>query len=80
MVERIAIRLTPRASRNHIGEWREGPNQTRELAVYVTAPPENHRANDALLELLAEEWNLSRSQLKLLSGHTSRHKVVEIHR
>jgi uncharacterized protein (TIGR00251 family) len=44
------------------------------LKVAVTAPPEDGRANKALAELLARTLNLKRSQVKLLSGETSREK------
>jgi uncharacterized protein (TIGR00251 family) len=44
--------------------------------VSVTAPPEDGRANDAVLALLREAFGLSRSQLALLSGQTNRNKVV----
>ena len=44
------------------------------LKVAVTAPPEDGRANKALIELLARALNLKRSQVKLLSGETSRDK------
>ena len=44
------------------------------LKVAVTAPPEDGRANRALVELLAKALNLKRSQVQLLSGATSREK------
>ena len=44
------------------------------LKVAVTAPPEDGRANKALIELLAGALNLKRSQVRLLSGETSRDK------
>jgi uncharacterized protein (TIGR00251 family) len=44
------------------------------LKVAVTAPPEGGRANQALVELLAKALKLRRSQVKLLSGLTSREK------
>jgi uncharacterized protein len=44
------------------------------LKVAVTAPPEDGRANKALIDLLARALNLKRSQVKLLSGETSRGK------
>jgi len=44
------------------------------LKVAVTAPPEDGRANKALLEVLREQLGLKRSQLELLSGETSREK------
>ena len=44
------------------------------LKVAVTAPPEDGRANKALVEVLSEALGLKRSQLELLSGQTSREK------
>src|SRR5437870_127090 len=44
------------------------------LKVAVTAPPEDGRANKALVESLAKALSLKRSQVKLLSGETSRQK------
>lgn len=44
----------------------------------VAAPPERGKANDAALELLAESLGLASSDLRLVSGHGSRDKTVEI--
>jgi uncharacterized protein len=44
------------------------------LKVAVTAPPEDGRANKALLEVLREALVVKRSQVELLSGETSRDK------
>jgi uncharacterized protein (TIGR00251 family) len=67
----LALRVQPKAKRNAIqGE------QAGALRVSVTAPPEDGRANDAVLALLREEFGLQRSQLVLLSGQTNRNKVV----
>ena len=48
--------------------------QAGALKVAVTAPPEDGRANKALLEVLREALRLKRSQVELLSGATSRDK------
>ena len=44
------------------------------LKVAVTAPPEQGRANLAMLETLSEVLGLKRSQVQLLSGAGSRDK------
>lgn len=44
------------------------------LKVAVTAPPEDGRANHALVELLRDALQLKRAQVELLSGQTSRDK------
>ena len=48
--------------------------QAGALKVAVTAPPEDGRANKALVELLREVLGIKRSQIELLSGQTSRAK------
>jgi len=44
--------------------------------VRVAAPPEGGRANEAMLDLLAEELELPRRSLSIVSGHAAREKVV----
>ncbi len=48
------------------------------LKVKVTAAPDRGRANDALIRLLAKEWGLAPRHLSLVSGATSRHKIVHV--
>jgi uncharacterized protein len=44
----------------------------------VAAAPERGRANDAALELLADTLRIQPDDVRLLSGHGSRDKVVEV--
>ncbi len=46
--------------------------------VAVKEPPEDGKANERIIELLAEHFGVSKSKVKLLKGHTSRLKVFEI--
>jgi uncharacterized protein YggU (UPF0235/DUF167 family) len=46
--------------------------------VRVAARPERGRANDALLDFLAEVLGVSRSRLTLVAGASSRDKVVQV--
>jgi uncharacterized protein (TIGR00251 family) len=48
--------------------------QAGSLKVAVTAPPEDGKANRALVEVLRESLGLKRSQVALSSGETSREK------
>ena len=48
--------------------------QNGALKVAVTAPPEDGRANQALVAALREVLGLKRSQVELISGRTSRDK------
>ena len=49
-----------------------------ELHVWVRAPPVDGKANVSVIEALAELHNISKSAIRLVSGHTSRTKVFEL--
>jgi len=78
MTRTLYVKLTPKASSNRIGEVRQLPGGQEQLAVYVTAAPDKNKANEALLRLLAQHLGLSLSRLKIVRGHTSRTKLIEI--
>lgn len=46
--------------------------------VYTTARANDGRANEAVIKLLAAHFKVARSKIKILRGHTSRNKLVEI--
>jgi uncharacterized protein (TIGR00251 family) len=69
----VAVRAQPGARKTAVlGE------QAGALKVAVTAPPEDGRANAALVEVLKDWLGVKRAQVELLSGQTSRNKVVLI--
>ena len=70
---RLPVRLTPRASREGITGF-EGET----LRVRVTVPPVEGRANRALERLLAKHLGLPRGAVRVVTGQTSRSKVVAI--
>ncbi|MCX6759938.1 MAG: DUF167 domain-containing protein [Candidatus Nealsonbacteria bacterium] len=46
--------------------------------VRVREPAEDGRANKAIVEALAEYFKVSKSSVDILSGHTSKTKIIEI--
>jgi uncharacterized protein len=46
--------------------------------VRVAAPPEDGRANEALLRLLADALGVGRAEIQILTGHGARDKVVSL--
>jgi uncharacterized protein (TIGR00251 family) len=46
--------------------------------VRVAAPPEEGRANNALVGLLAERLELPRRAVTIVSGHGARDKIVQV--
>ncbi|MBI4368013.1 MAG: DUF167 domain-containing protein [Candidatus Omnitrophica bacterium] len=46
--------------------------------VLVKAPPKEGRANQAVLDVLSEYFDVPKSSLSILSGKNSKQKVVEM--
>lgn len=74
----IAVRLTPKASSDRVGETRKLPNGDEQLIVYVTAPPDDGKANEAMIRLLAKHLGVAASRLTLMRGQTNRNKLVRV--
>jgi uncharacterized protein len=72
----LEVQVTPKSSSNRIKA--EIQNGALRLKVYVTAAPENDKANKAVIELLAKALNFPRSSLTIISGHHNRKKVIRI--
>jgi uncharacterized protein (TIGR00251 family) len=69
----ISVRVTPNAKKSEIlsrgpGEWK----------IKLASPPIDGRANEALIELLAEEFDCAPSLVQVVKGHTSRTKQIKI--
>lgn len=73
----LYIHAKPKSHKNRIGGWTVC-NSRRLLSVYVVDPPVNGRANQAIIALLADYLNVSKSTISLVQGHTSRYKVFKI--
>jgi uncharacterized protein (TIGR00251 family) len=48
------------------------------IKVRLTAPPVDGAANEALVKFLADTLSVAKSQIEIVSGHTSRDKVLRI--
>jgi uncharacterized protein (TIGR00251 family) len=70
---RLKLRVAPGASRpgivgRHGSGWK----------VRVTAAPEAGKANNAVVRLLADTLVLPVREIEIVSGHSSRDKIVEL--
>jgi len=68
----IALRVTPKASRNQIVAAEDG------LRAYVTVVPEDGKANAEVTKLLAKALGVAKSRLTLIRGQTARDKVFRL--
>jgi uncharacterized protein len=70
---RLALRVSPGARTNavvgrHGDAWK----------IRVSAAPEGGRANDAVVELLADTLGVPARTISVVSGHGARDKLVEL--
>ncbi len=74
----LAIRLTPRASRERIGGTFVDAQGQNWLQASVTPPPDKGRANAALIALLARLLRRPGSSIFLETGDTNRLKRLRL--
>lgn len=70
---KINVRVTPNSKRNSVKRLDE-----THYKVWVTAPPEQGKATAVMIKLLAKQLNVAPSLMTVVTGATSRNKVLEI--
>ena len=70
---KISLRVQPNATRNELVDFTNGV-----LKVKVAAPPVKGKANAELIVFLSEILGISKSSLSIVTGHTSRNKIIAI--
>lgn len=70
---RIYAKVIPRSSQNEIVKISEG-----EYKIKITAPPTDNQANEKLIEILAEYFEVPKSLVKIVGGKTARTKIIDV--
>jgi uncharacterized protein (TIGR00251 family) len=70
---RISVKVQPKSSREALERLEDGSYKAR-----VHAPPADGEANAAVVELVAKHFGKPKSAVKIVAGHTSRTKILEI--
>jgi uncharacterized protein (TIGR00251 family) len=70
---RISVYVQPRASKTMVAGMHDGC-----VKVRLAAPPVDGAANAALIEFVADALKVAKSRVRIVSGQTSRRKVVEV--
>ena len=68
----VDLRVQPRARRAALAAAGGA------LKAQVTAPPEDGKANQAVIALLAAEWRLPKSSFDVIKGQAARAKTVRV--
>jgi uncharacterized protein (TIGR00251 family) len=67
------VKVKPNSKKQSIEEMADGT-----LKVNLKSPPVDGKANKELIELLAEKFNVTKSQVQIKSGLSSNIKLIEI--
>jgi uncharacterized protein (TIGR00251 family) len=67
------VQVVPRSSRSEVVGAHNGS-----LRIKIAAPPVDGAANEELIRVLAKTFNISRSAVTIVSGHTGKVKQISI--
>ena len=70
----LAVRITPRATRNEIVEILDDGT----IKVRIAAPPADNEANEVLIEYLSEILGVPKSKLDIVAGISGRDKLISV--
>ena len=70
----LAVRVTPRSSRNQIvAVLNDGT-----IKVHIAAPPVDEEANEELVNFLADVLGVPKSRLEIVAGASGRDKLISV--
>lgn len=70
---RLTITVKPRSSKTEVIKISETDYQVR-----LTASPVDGEANEQLVKVLSEHFDVAKSLIKIIKGQTGKKKIVEI--
>lgn len=70
---RIYVKVKPNARNNEVRQIDD-----ESFEVLTTATPEDGKANESVIELLAKFFRIGKTRFKIISGKNSRSKVLEV--
>ena len=73
MARRIWVAVKPQARKEEIVRLAEG-----KYRVSVHAPAKEGKANEAVIELLANHFSVTKSAIRIVRGQSARRKLIEI--
>ncbi|MBW4668753.1 MAG: DUF167 domain-containing protein [Cyanomargarita calcarea GSE-NOS-MK-12-04C] len=73
MQKKMSVKVKPNSKIQKVIEEADGS-----LTINLKSPPVDGKANEELIKLLAEKFDIPKSDIKIKSGLSSRQKLVEI--
>jgi len=70
---KYTIKIIPKSSKTEIVEEKDNF-----LKIKLCAIPEKGKANEALIRFLSKHFGVSKSNIQIVKGETSRDKIIKI--
>ncbi|MDR0417882.1 MAG: DUF167 domain-containing protein [Puniceicoccales bacterium] len=70
---RLSLKVIPNATRSEIIVRENG-----DLKVKVQTPPEDGKANKAVIQLLAKYFKVPKNRIRIIAGEKSSQKIIEV--
>jgi len=70
---RITVKIKPNSKEEKVEAL-----SAVEFSARIKAPPREGKANEALIELLAEYFGIAKGRISIVRGHKGREKIVDI--
>lgn len=75
---KISVKVIPNAKQNKVVEDVVDLLGTRIIKLKVNQVPEDGKANKAVMKALADYFAVKKSAVRIITGETSRNKIIEI--
>ena len=72
----FVVRLTPKGGRDRVDGWDTGADGNSYLKARVAVPPEDGKANAALIALLAKSLSVPKTNVAIIACATARLKTI----
>lgn len=70
---KISLKVKPNSRENSVKELENGI-----FEVKVSVPPEKGKANERVIELVAKHLKIPKTKIEIISGLSSKQKIMEI--
>lgn len=70
---KFKITVKPNARKNEVTYASDGT-----LVIRVTVPPMEGKANEKVIEVLAEYLNKPKKSISIISGFKGKHKIIDV--
>ena len=71
-MSRVTVKVIPKSGRSDL------KFEGKTLKVWLKSAPEDGKANDELVRILADKFGLPRTSVEILRGLSSKNKLVDI--